>query len=118
MDTKQDEVTLADKSGAQGSDPRSPRTGGGSTLAKKRVAADEPKNALGSATKKPAQPSRRSARPTSKAKKVVCRYCGSYDLAASFKKRRYARCRACFKKRYGSTARKRTGHTRKAKATK
>jgi hypothetical protein len=33
---------------------------------------------------------------------VVCRYCGSDDLATSFKKRRDARCRACFKQRYGS----------------
>ena len=35
--------------------------------------------------------------------KLVCRYCGSDDLAPSFKKRRDARCRACFKKRYGSS---------------
>jgi hypothetical protein len=36
---------------------------------------------------------------------LVCRYCGSDDLAPSFKKRRDARCRACFKKRYGSGSR-------------
>jgi hypothetical protein len=36
---------------------------------------------------------------------LVCRYCGSDDLAPSFKKRRDARCRACFKQRYGSTSR-------------
>ena len=34
--------------------------------------------------------------------KLVCRYCGSSDLSPSFKKRRDARCRACFAKRYSS----------------
>jgi hypothetical protein len=49
----------------------------------------------------------------------VCRYCGSDDLAPSFKKRRDARCRACFKKRYGSAPRdKKTAATRKTKAAK
>ena len=49
----------------------------------------------------------------------LCRYCGSNDLAPSFKKRRDARCRACFKKRYGSAARKkRSTRTRKTKAAK
>jgi hypothetical protein len=38
-------------------------------------------------------------------KKLVCRYCGSDDLAPSFIKRRDARCRACFKQRYGPAAR-------------
>lgn len=38
--------------------------------------------------------------------KLVCRYCGSDDLAPSFIKRRDARCRACFKKRYGSSRQK------------
>jgi hypothetical protein len=52
--------------------------------------------------------------------KLVCRYCGSDDLAPSFKKRRDARCRGCFKKRYGSkTIGQRTARTnRKAKAAK
>jgi hypothetical protein len=51
--------------------------------------------------------------------KLVCRYCGSDDLAPSFIKRRDARCRACFKKRYGSAARKKDGaRTRKTKAAK
>jgi hypothetical protein len=36
---------------------------------------------------------------------LVCRYCGSDDLAASFRKRRDARCRACFKERDGSASR-------------
>jgi len=34
--------------------------------------------------------------------KLVCRYCGSDDLAPSFLERKDARCRACFKQRYGS----------------
>jgi len=37
-----------------------------------------------------------------KAEKLVCRYCGSDDLAPSFIKRRDRRCRKCFSKRYGS----------------
>ena len=50
--------------------------------------------------------------------KLVCRYCGGNDLAPSFKKRRDARCRACFKKRYGFRPGQRTARTnRKAEAT-
>jgi hypothetical protein len=40
----------------------------------------------------------------SKAEKLVCRYCGSDDLAPSFVKRRDRRCLKCFSKRYGSAA--------------
>jgi hypothetical protein len=36
-----------------------------------------------------------------RSEKLVCRYCGSDDLAPSFVKRRDTRCRACFKQRYG-----------------
>ena len=48
----------------------------------------------------------RAHRPRSgvKGEKLLCRYCGSDDLAPSFRKRRDARCRACFRKRYGSAA--------------
>ena len=61
----------------------------------------------------------RSSRAAAKAEKLVCRYCGSDDLAPSFRKRHDARCRACFKKRYGSAARKKgSTSTRKAKAAK
>jgi hypothetical protein len=50
---------------------------------------------------------------------LVCRYCGSGDLAPSFIKRRDARCRTCFKRRYGSAARnENTTQTRKAAMTK
>jgi hypothetical protein len=65
------------------------------------------------------KPARRSMRATAKSRKLVCRYCGSDDLAPSFKKRRDARCRACFKKRYGSSARgKRSARAHKAKVAK
>jgi hypothetical protein len=49
----------------------------------------------------------------SKSDKLVCRYCGSDDLASSFIKRRDRRCRNCFSKRYGSPAK-----TRKTKVKK
>jgi len=39
-----------------------------------------------------------------KVEKLVCRYCGSDDLAPSFIKRRDRRCRKCFSKRYSSSA--------------
>jgi hypothetical protein len=39
-----------------------------------------------------------------KAEELVCRYCGSDDLAPSFIKRRDRRCRKCFSKRYSSAA--------------
>src|SRR5438105_10598788 len=61
----------------------------------------------------------RSSRTASKPEKLVCRYCGSDDLAPSFKQRRDARCRACFKQRYGSKAQqKKRTPARKAKTAK
>jgi hypothetical protein len=54
-------------------------------------------------TGKAARPASRSSNGESGA--LVCRYCGSDDLAPSFKKRRDARCRACFKQRYSSSSR-------------
>ncbi|WP_304820141.1 hypothetical protein [Candidatus Binatus sp.] len=59
---------------------------------------------------KPAQLLRKKTSSKSKSDKLVCRYCGSDDLAPSFIKRRDRRCRKCFSKRYGSA-----GQTRKAK---
>jgi uncharacterized protein (DUF983 family) len=56
----------------------------------------------------------RTWRSATKGEKLVCRYCGSDDLAPSFIKRRDARCRDCFKKRYGS-ARREQKATRRAK---
>jgi len=59
----------------------------------------------------------RKSRSATNAEKLVCRYRGSNDLAPSFRKRRDARCRACFKKRYGSaTPSGKTARTRKKAA--
>ena len=86
---------------------------------KKKAVAAKPKATMPSNTRKAAQRPVGSSRAASKAEKLVCRYCGSDDLAPSFRKRRDARCRACFKKRYGSAARgKRATRPRKAKAAK
>jgi hypothetical protein len=80
------------------------------------------KQAVGAASKatRPAKAttnSPRSARSTSSTEKLVCRYCGSDDLAPSFQKRRDARCRACFKKRYASAPKsEKTTRPRKTKA--
>jgi hypothetical protein len=60
-----------------------------------------------------ARPLRKETGSKSKSERLVCRYCGSNDLAPSFIKRRDRRCRKCFSKRYGSAAR-----TRKAKVKK
>jgi hypothetical protein len=87
--------------------------------AKKRAVVGKPKGVhTAKATRTPRRPPR-SSNAASVTGKLVCRYCGSDDLAPSFKKRRDARCRACFKKRYSSAARsKKTARTRKAKAAK
>lgn len=78
---------------------------------KKETVAAKPK------VRREARQPRRSPEATRDA--LVCRYCGSDDLAPSFKKRRDARCRACFKKRYGSTARAKKGNrASKSKARK
>jgi hypothetical protein len=69
--------------------------------------------------KKVAKRAKLASGKTSSQEKLVCRYCGSDDLAPSFKKSRDARCRACFKKRYSSVAtRKNTRNTQKTKKTK
>ena len=62
---------------------------------------------------------RRPAKTISDPKKLVCRYCGSDDLSPSFIRRRDARCRACFKKRYRTSAQSRkTKASKAAKASK
>ncbi len=89
------------------------------TPAKQAAVAAKPKAAPPSKSRKAARRPRQSSRATSKADKLVCRYCGSDDLAPSFRKRRDARCRACFKKRYRSAARgKSAKRTRKVRAAK
>jgi hypothetical protein len=93
-----------------------PSVGEGSAPTKKERVSLKPRGTSASKTKKVAL---RSSRMSSKAEKLVCRYCGSDDLAPSFKKRRDARCRACFKKRYASTPQsKNAKRTRKAKVAK
>jgi hypothetical protein len=87
--------------------------------AKKQAAGAKPKAARAAKTTKALRRPPRSSRAGSKAQKLVCRYCGSDNLAPSFKRRRDARCRACFKKRYGSAPRdKKAARTRRTKAAK
>src|ERR1700738_5556129 len=62
---------------------------------------------------KPARSLRKEMGSKSKSNKLVCRYCGSDDLAPSFIKRRDRRCRKCFIKRYGSAARAGKGKGKK-----
>jgi hypothetical protein len=75
--------------------------------AKKPAVGAKPKAVHSAKTTKAPRRPPRSSRVGSSTEKLVCRYCGSDDLAPSFKKRRDARCRACFKKRYGSLRRTR-----------
>ncbi len=78
-----------------------------------------PKAVRAAKTTKTPQRLPRSLRTASSAETLVCRYCGSDDLAPSFQKRRDARCRACFKKRYGSIPKdKKTARSQKTKAAK
>ena len=60
-----------------------------------------------------ARPPRKKAGSKSKSEKLVCRYCGSDDLAPSFIKRRDRRCRKCFSQRYGSATQAGTGKVKK-----
>jgi hypothetical protein len=62
---------------------------------------------------KPPRPLRKEMAKKSKSGKLVCRYCGSDDLALSFIKRRDRRCRKCFSERYGSAARPRKAKVKK-----
>ena len=75
-----------------------------SASARKKTAAAKPKGAPASKTRKAAGRPPRSSRAKPNGEKLICRYCGSDDLAPSFRKRGDARCRARFKKRYGSAA--------------
>jgi hypothetical protein len=86
--------------------------------ARKKTAAAKPKAAHPPKIRKAGRPPR-SSRAKPDGEKLICRYCGSDDLAPSFRKRRDARCRACFKQRYGSTARNQKAvRTHKVKAAK
>jgi hypothetical protein len=89
------------------------------TPANKKVVGNQSKVAVATKATKAARRPSRSARVTSKTKKLACRYCRSDDLAPSFLKRRDARCRTCFQQRYGSVARdKKASRPRKAKTAK
>jgi hypothetical protein len=114
-DTKPANVNESDERVAASAGPPSNEP---AAPAKKKAVAAKPKAAVTSQTKKTARRPPRSPRAASRAEKLVCRYCGSDDLAPSFKKRRDARCRACFKKRYGSARGKQAKRIRKAKAAK
>ena len=86
---------------------------------KKKAVGAKPTAARAAKTAKVPQRPPRSSRAGSRTEKLVCRYCGSDDFAPSFKKRRDARCRACFKKRYGSARRDKSAvRRRKAKGAK
>jgi hypothetical protein len=63
-----------------------------SASAKKKTAAAKPKGAPASKTGKAAGRPPRSSRAKSNDEKLICRYCGSDDLAPSFRRRRDARC--------------------------
>jgi hypothetical protein len=62
---------------------------------------------------KPAGPLRKETGSKSRSDQLVCRYCGSDDLAPSFIKRRDRRCRQCFSKRYRTAARARKATVKK-----
>jgi hypothetical protein len=74
--------------------------------------ASAPKKADRKKAKSP-RPFRKEMASKSRSDRVVCRYCGSDDLAPSFIKRRDRRCRKCFSKRYGATAPERKAKVKK-----
>src|SRR5690348_11520863 len=77
-----------------------------SASARKKTTAAKSKGAPAAKTRKAAGRPPKSSRAKPNSEKLICRYCGSDDLAPSFRKRGDRRCRACFKQRYGSAARK------------
>ena len=102
MDTKRTAGVLVNKSRRKTGSSKPTSIDEGLAPAKKVPVAFKCKGASVSKTKKVARRPRQSSRRHPKHARLVCRYCGSDDLAPSFRKRRDARCRACFKKRYGS----------------
>lgn len=119
LSTKHAAETLVDESHSKIVGPPSPPTGAKpiAPVRKKAVAA-KPKATLPSKTRAAARRPKPSSPTASAAEKLVCRYCGSDDLAPSFKKRRDARCRTCFKKRYASAAHSKGTRTQRAKVAK
>jgi hypothetical protein len=90
-----------------------------SAPAPKRVQASAARSEAKKVDKRSTEKKAKTERPQvkairkSKSEKLVCRYCGSNDLAPSFIKRRDRRCRKCFSKRYGSAALTRKTKVRK-----
>lgn len=88
-----------------------PANGNGRTLA----LAGAPKDIDMRPRERNARRAQSSKAGRSKSEKLACRYCGSDDLAPSFQKRRDARCRACFKRRYRASAKRKPGRMRATK---
>ena len=90
---------------------------GGAAKSRKHAAPSDGEAALRKKAKpantKPGPPLRKKTGTRPKEEKLVCRYCGSDNLAPSFIKRRDRRCRKCFSKRYGSAAPAKKPPTRK-----
>ena len=82
---------------------------GRSPVPSKQDLEDTAQSAVKKAVRKKDAPKKvaRPLRKMGKSNKLVCRYCGSDDLAPSFIKRQDRRCRKCFSKRYRSAARAR-----------
>ena len=113
------EVLVSGNGAVNAGSPRPRSADPAPAYAKEKTVAAKPTAAPLSKPRKATRRRSQSSRTASKAEKLVCRYCGSDDLAPSFKQRRDARCRACFKQRYGSTARGKQGtRTGTAKAAK
>jgi hypothetical protein len=75
------------------------------TPVKKNLVASSKTPVLSKTREEVARQPAQSSETTARAEQLTCRYCGSADLAPSFRERRDARCRACFKQRYGSATR-------------
>jgi len=101
MDIKNAEEASTEKSDAivAGQSDRADRP---TAVPKKKAAAPKRQPKKERKNKNATAQSRKSAPGVAKDEKLVCRYCGSDDLSPSFKSRRDARCRGCFKKRYAS----------------
>jgi hypothetical protein len=94
---------------SKGSQPSAKQTSKAATRSKAKA----PRKRTQRTAKTTSSPQKAVPNGKTKALKLVCRYCGSDDLAPSFIKRRDRRCRKCFHERYGSPTR-----TRKAKVKK
>ena len=92
---------------------RTPERTGSRTITYQGKRRTESKKKKVSTKTNPGRPLTQKLRRRSSAEPLICRYCGSADLAPSFVKRGDPRCRKCFSKRYGSAARARKLSTRK-----